>query len=100
MLTVPPPSSAGKSFSLTGISGNLISVPTAITLQSLGLILLGTPEVSSWWAHSHALFLQQVATIQETFSAVWYWGPAVLESWMMKCLIHVCPQSHAVSSLK
>ena len=48
MPTVPPLSGADKSFSLTGVSGNLVSMPTRITLQSWGLILLDKPEVSSW----------------------------------------------------
>lgn len=30
----------------------------------------------------------------------WYWSPGVLESWMMKCLVHGSLQSPAASSLK
>lgn len=53
--TIPLLSCAGKSFSLTGASRNLVSMPTRITLESWGLILLDKPEVPSWWAPSWSL---------------------------------------------
>lgn len=95
--TIPLLSRAGKSFSLTGVSGNLVLVPTWITLQTWGLILLGKPEVSSWWA----LLCSLSPASSPSSGKLFHWlsiSWLVLGSWSPEELDDEMPGSIAVHS--